>query len=206
MSRPTRVSRNRPTERVGSRYRAMINDARKQAEQVAGRVRDGKKPVKTLSKLGIELTAVSHRAASGVLRKQTRLIEHQIDALAGRLHAAARAGSIGDLVRGQIRLVPENASRLVEDTRQTFSVVAEAGGEVRELVAGTVAELRGAKSNKASTAKRRKPAGSGVGKKASRSAGKAAKTKAAGKAASKKAPKRQRPTKIAAAGERASAA
>ena len=81
-----------------------------------------------------------------MLRSQTRLIEHQIDAFAGRLHAAARATSVRGLVRDQIRLIPENASRLIEDTRQTLSAVASAGGEVRSVVTSAVSDMRRADS------------------------------------------------------------
>jgi len=158
------------------RYLHLVNAARSQTEQAAGKVRDGKKPVQTLSKLGLELSSISHRATSRVLKNQTRMVENQIDALAGRLHTAARAGSIRDLVRSQIRLIPQDASRFVEDTRQTFSVVAEAGSEVRNLFAGTLADLRG------KSAAGKKPAG----KKAKPAARKKAKAKPA-KVARKKA-------------------
>jgi phasin family protein len=169
------------TERARGRYASIVHGARSQTEQAASLIRGGKKPVKTLSRLGVELTSISHRATSKVLKNQARLIENQIDALAGRLHSAARAGNLRDLVRDQIRLIPQNASQFVEDTRQTFTVVAEAGSEVRELVVGTVSELRGSKAPKVTP----KKAAKRVASRKSPAKKKAAKKKVAKKATAK---------------------
>ena len=134
---------NRIAEQARSRYVAMLDAARNQTEQAAGVIRNGKKPVKTLSRFGVKLTDVSHRATARVVKQQAVMVEHQIDALATGLRAAANADGLGDLVRGQFRRIPATASQLLTDGRATLSIVAEAGGEVRQLVAGTVAELRG---------------------------------------------------------------
>lgn len=173
------VSADRIADRARGRYMSFLHGARSQTEQAAGRVRKGKKPVQTLSKLGVELSSISHRATTKVVKNQTRMIENQIDAFAGRLHSAARADSLRGLVRDQIRLIPANASQFVEDTRQTFSVVAEAGSEMRELFAGTVAELRGSRSKTA------KPAAKKAKKRATRKAPKKAAKKTAKKTAKK---------------------
>lgn len=152
MNHRTDSTVDRIADRARDRYQSLINDARSQTVQAAGRVRETKRPVQKLSSLGIELSNISHRATRNVLRSQTRLVEHQLDALAGRLHAAARATSIRDLVRGQIRLIPENASRLIEDTRQTLSAVASAGGEVRNVVSDAVVQIRRSDEPKAAAA------------------------------------------------------
>ena len=134
---------NRITDQARDRYAAWLKSARNQTEQVAGQVRKGKRPVKTLSQLGIRLTGLSHRTTTKVLKQQTRLVEHQIDALAGRIRSAAHAESVRELVRVQVQLIPENASQFVTDTRAALSIVADAGTEVREILGGTISELRG---------------------------------------------------------------
>ena len=134
---------NRIANQARGRYETWLDSARRQTIGAAGRVRDGKKPVKTLSSLGVKLSGVSHRTTSKVLKQQARMVEHQLDAFARRLKSAAEADNVRDLVRTQLRLIPENASQIVTDTRDTLSIVAGAGTEVRELIAGTVAELRG---------------------------------------------------------------
>ena len=124
------------------RFFSILKGARKQTENAAGVVSKGKQPVKTVSRLGLKLTAVSHKTADKVLKQQTRMVENQIDAVASRLHAAATANDLRDLVSTQLRLIPENASRLVNDARTTLGIVASAGQQAGKLVKSTVAELR----------------------------------------------------------------
>lgn len=124
------------------RFFNILKGARRQTENAAGAVTKGKLPVKTVSKLGLKLTAVSHRTADKVLKQQTRMVENQIDAIASRLHAAATANDLRDLVGTQLRLIPVNASRFVSDARATLGIVASAGQEAGKLVKSTVAELR----------------------------------------------------------------
>ena len=190
---------DRLADKARGRIESIVSGARQQTEQAAGRVKKGKKPVKTLSRMGQELSSISHRATTKVVKSQTRLIENQLDAFAGRLNTAANATSVRGLVTDQIRLFPENAAQLVEDSRNTIAAVAEAGGEVRQLFAGTLSELRGARttSQKKAPAKpaAKKAARKTAKKKVSKKATPAAKTvkkaadKAADTAATKEAPK-----------------
>lgn len=134
---------DRLTDRARHQYQRVIGGARSQTVEAANRVQDGKKPVRKLSRLGVDLTSISHRATADVLKSQAKMVENQIDALAGRLHAAARAPSLKELIRGQIQLVPANAARFVEDTRATLSVVKSAGGDVKEVLTEAARDLRG---------------------------------------------------------------
>ena len=134
---------SRIAEQARGRYFALLKGARSQTENAAGRVSKGKGPVKTVSKMSLKLTAVTHRTADKVLKQQTRMVENQIDAVASRLKAAASATGVRDLVRAQIILIPENASRFASDARETLSIVTSAGQEVGKVLKGTVAELRG---------------------------------------------------------------
>ncbi len=136
-------SMSRIAEKARARFQSVIKNARSQTEKAADRVVDGKKPVKTLSKLSLKLTAVSYRTTDKVLKQQTKMIEHQIDAFAGRLSAAAEASNIRNLVTTQIRMIPENASLFVNDTRDALGIVAGAGAEVGKLLKGTALELKG---------------------------------------------------------------
>ena len=136
-------SMSRIAEQARGRYEELIAGAQKRASEAASRVNRGKKPVKTVSKLGLKLTAVSHRTADKVLKQNTKLVENQIDAFADRLEAAASASNVRDLVGTQIRLIPENAARFVGDARDALKIVTSAGGEVKDLFRGTFDELRG---------------------------------------------------------------
>ncbi len=134
---------SRIAEQARGRYFALLNGARSQTESVAGRVSKGKGPVKTVSKMGLKLTAVTHRTADKVLKQQTKMVENQIDAIATRLHAAATATDVRGLVSTQFKLIPVNASQFASDARDTISIVTSAGQEFGKLLKGTVAELRG---------------------------------------------------------------
>jgi hypothetical protein len=148
---------SRIAEKARGRYQAILTNARSRTEKAAGRVTQGKKPVKTFSKLGLKLTATSHRTADKVLKQQTKMVEHQIDAFAGRLAAAAEANGVRDLLKTQFRMIPENAALLVNDTRAALGIFVGAGAEVGSLIKDTAAELRGRKPA-AAKAKAKTPA------------------------------------------------
>ena len=126
--------------------------------------------------------AVSHRTADNVLKQQAKLLENQIDAFAGRLSTAADATDVQDLVKTQFRMIPENASLFLTDARNALGIVAGAGTEVRDLLKGTVAELRGSKKTAAGktatprkkTAKKKIRAGKKTAARSAREARKAA--------------------------------
>jgi len=136
---------SRIAEQARGRYNKALTAARTRTEKAANRVSQSKKPVNTLSKLSLKLTAVSHRTADKVLKQQKKLLENQIDAFAVRLTAVAEATDVRSLVKTQIRLIPKNAALFANDARTTLSIVAKAGAEVRDLLKGTVSELRGVK-------------------------------------------------------------
>lgn len=178
---------NRIASQARLRYLAMLGSARSQTAEVAGRVKNGKKPVKTLSRLGLKLSDVSHRTTAKVVKQQSALLENQIDALATGLRQASKARSLRELLRGQVRLIPGNAATLLNDSRQTVSIVAKAGGEVRNLLVDTVSEFRGAAPAKKPTAtKRRRSTPQPAARKKTASAKKASKTKASSKKTSAK--------------------
>ena len=132
-------------QKARGRYEDAVKGARQSTEKAAGRVSKSKKPVKTISRLGLKLSSVSHRTANKLWKQQTRLVEGQIDAVAGRLKAAADAEDLRDLLKTQIELIPENTGRFADEARAALKIFKGAGGEIRELVKGTVAELKGEK-------------------------------------------------------------
>lgn len=149
---------SRIAEQARGRYTTALKNARSRAEKAADRVSDGKKPIKTLSRLSLKLTAVTHRTADKVLKQQTKMLEHQIDAFADRLTAAAEARDIRSLVKTQFRLFPKNAALFISDARSALGIVAGAGAEARDLLQGTVQEFRGTRKTAAKKAPVKKTA------------------------------------------------
>ena len=137
------------------RYDALLANARRSTQQAAGRVRRGKKPLKIVTRLGLKLTAVTHRTADKVLKQNTKLVEHQIDALARGLKEAAGASDLRELIAKPVRLIPENASQIATDAREALHIIASAGGEVGQILRGTADELRGKTAPVARTTQRK---------------------------------------------------
>lgn len=76
------ASIDRIRHRARGRYRQLLDSARSRTEQAAGRIGGGKKPLHTLSNLGIKLSGVSHRTTDTLLKHNTRLLENQLDVIA----------------------------------------------------------------------------------------------------------------------------
>lgn len=148
-------------ERARTRYGNAISAARKSTEKAAGRVSKGKKPVKAVSRLGVRLSGVSYRTANKLWKRQTKLVESQIDALAGHLKAAAAAPDLRNLVETQMSLIPQNANRFKDEARAAFGIFKGAGSEIRDLVKGAVVEFRGKKPAAKKAATTKKPAVAG---------------------------------------------
>ncbi len=143
-------------DKARGRYEDTISAARKGTEKAAGRVSKGKRPVKAISRFGVKLSGVSHRTVNKLWKRQTKLVEDQIDGLANRLKVAANADDLRNLVKTQIDLIPENASRIKTEAREAFDIVKGAGSEIRDIMKVTVGELRDGKpaSRKAPAAKK----------------------------------------------------
>jgi hypothetical protein len=145
-------------ERARDRYEDAVKAARRGTGKAAGRVTRGKKPVKTISRVGVKLSGVSHRTANKIWKRQTKLVEDQFDAVAGHLRAAAHAEDFRGLVRSQIDLIPDHTDRVKNEAREVFQIVRGAGGEIREIVKSAVDELRGVKPVARKAPARKKPA------------------------------------------------
>lgn len=154
----TENSINDIADKARGRYEDALRGVRRRTEKAAGRVSKGKKPVQSISRLGVKISGVSHRTTNKLWKQQTKLLEKQFDAVAGRLKAAAGAENLRDLLETQMRLFPENAARFADEAREALIIVRGAGGEIRELVQDTVAELKGQKPATGKSAARKAPA------------------------------------------------
>ncbi len=149
------------SKRARARYADLLANARQTTQKAAGTVKKGKGPVKSVSKLGLKVTAITHRTADKLLKQQTKLVEKQIDAFAGGLRAAADAADVRSLLRSQVEMVPAGAARLVDNARESLRIIGIGGSEIGSVAKETVAELRGIRSTakkaaaKSTTAKKK---------------------------------------------------
>lgn len=133
---------NRISAGARGSVQAVIDGARARSQYAAKTVANTKKPLNTLSGLGLKLSAVSHRTTDRVVKQQTQLAANQLDVIAARLESAAGATCLRDLVRKQLSITPEQMKRFGRDTRGSLAIIVEGGSEVREVVKGTLQSLR----------------------------------------------------------------
>lgn len=185
---------NRISAGARGSMRAVIDGARARSQYAAKTVKNTKKPLNTLSGLGLKLSAVSHRTTDRVMKQQTQLAANQLDVIAARLESAAGATCMRDLVKKQLRMTPEQLQRFGRDTRDALSIVVEGGSEAREVVKGTLQSLRrqDVKPRSKATRKKRTPAKTARSTAATRKAAATRKTAATRTVAKKTAKKRTR--------------
>ncbi|MGB5247049.1 MAG: hypothetical protein WBM54_06290 [Woeseia sp.] len=133
---------NRISSGARGSVRAVIDGARARSQYVAKTVVNTKKPLNTLSGLGLKLSAVSHRTTDRMVKQQTQMAANQLDVVAARFESAAGATCLRDLVKKQIKMTPAQIKRLGRDTRSSLAIIVEAGSEAGEVVKGTFKSLR----------------------------------------------------------------
>jgi len=174
MNNQIEQSFDRLTSGARTSMQTLINTARNRGEQAAGRVRNGKKPLGTLSGLGLKLSAVSHRTTDRVLKQNTTLAANQLDVIADRFNSAANASCLRDLVKKQLRMTPEQVARFGSDAKDAISIVVKGGAEARDVVRASISEFgRPVKARKAPARKapaRKKATRKTVAKKAAKAA------------------------------------
>jgi hypothetical protein len=178
-------SLNRIAASAEGRMRAIVDGARQGSKRAASGIEKGKKPLKTLSGLGLKLSAVSHQTTDRVLKQQTQLAANQLDAIARRFESAAKATCLRDLVKKQIQLTPEQFASLSRDTRASLGILVDAGADARDILGGTFNELK--KAGKSRTAAASKTAKKTAKKAKAKVARKASSAKTAGKKTVRKA-------------------
>ncbi|MEQ8207867.1 MAG: hypothetical protein RIA65_16950 [Woeseia sp.] len=156
MNQPIEQSMDRISNAAESGLQSLVSGARQRSKRAAQSVAAGKKPLQTLTGLGLKLSAVSHQTTDRILKQQTALAANQLDMIAMRFESAADASCLRDLVKKQIRLTPEQLSRLGRDTKTSLGIVMNAGSEARDVVTGTIKSLR--KPRKATKSPARKAA------------------------------------------------
>lgn len=146
------------------------------------------RPVQTLTKSGLRLNKISHNSIAKLVDHQSDMVKGALGATSKRLHVAANAASVKQLVDDQVKLMPASRKRLVGDVRETIEVLTEVRGDVTELVRDTLEEMqRQGKSAAAKGTKRARKTTGAAKKKATRAASTARKKVAKKTATAKRA-------------------
>jgi len=133
---------NRAAEDARGRAESVISAAQDGVERAGDWVTKGKTPVRRISDMTLRLANISHKTTEKLVKHQTKTVESTLDAAGARLKAAARAESLGALVKTQANLVPATTSRVVDNVRGTVTIFGDAAEDVGEVVKSTVTDFR----------------------------------------------------------------
>jgi len=133
---------NRAAEDARGRAESVISAAQDGVERAGDWVTKGKTPVRRISDMTLRLANISHKTTEKLVKHQTKTVESTLDAAGARLKAAARAESLGALVKTQANLIPATTSRVVDNVRGTVTIFGDAAEDVGEVVKTTVTDFR----------------------------------------------------------------
>ena len=118
-----------------------VRVARDAALRSARRIRSLKDPVRTLSRSGVKLTAISHGTAQSLIELQEQIVTSTLTEAAARLERAARTEDVMALVRDQGKVLQAARERIVNDIAQAVAIFKDAGGDVRKVATQTYAKV-----------------------------------------------------------------
>ena len=127
--------------RVNDARRTSVASARGAVRNSAETIKQLRSPVQTVSRSGIKLTAVTQTLSQNLIELQTEIVGAAMSDAAQRLERAAGASSLGELVRGQVELLPATRKRLVHDTRRSVELFRDAGRELRTVATQTYRQI-----------------------------------------------------------------
>ncbi len=146
-------------EKARAQAEEVLASAQGRVEQASDWVADRKQPVRKVTDMGLKLSAISHRTTDKLLKQQANVVEGEVDAMADYLKSIAEADDLRGLVREQFSVFPRFTRRALDNTRQTFTILREAGSDVGGIVRTAVTDIRTAPAAKRAKSAVKKAAG-----------------------------------------------
>ena len=131
-----------------------LSSSRDLAVNGAHLVAKGRKPLHLVTESGLRLNTISHKSIARLMNVQAEMIEGTLVGTAKRLETAAKAHSVRELLNEQVALIPATRERLTGDARKMMDVITDTGGDIKELVSGTVSALSDSGKTAAKTTRR----------------------------------------------------
>ncbi|MEL7447698.1 MAG: phasin family protein [Pseudomonadota bacterium] len=100
------------------------------------------RPVDLAVKTSLKLNEITHKSLASLVKQQASMIEGTVDAASKRLHVAADADNLRDLVNDQLAMFPATRDRLAKDARNTVAVFTETREELTDLVRSVMEQAR----------------------------------------------------------------
>lgn len=120
-----------------------VQVARDAAVKSAERIKSLKDPIRTLSRSGVKLTAISQGTAQSLIELQAQIVTSALTEAAEQLERAARADNVMNLVRDQADVLRATRERIVTDISQAVAIFKDAGGDLRKVATQTYAKVAG---------------------------------------------------------------
>lgn len=118
-----------------------VRSARAAAQDSAESLKSFKNPVRRIARSGVRISAVSQTAVQELIELQSDMLTAAISEVALRLERASRAGSVVELVRDQVEMLPATRARFADDAGRAAQIVATAGRELRGVARQTYARV-----------------------------------------------------------------
>ena len=100
------------------------------------------RPVDLAVETSLKLNEITHKSVARFVKQQARMIEGTVDAASKRLHVAADASNLRNLVNDQLAMFPATRDRLTKDARNTVAVFTETREELTDLVRSVMEQAR----------------------------------------------------------------
>lgn len=130
-----------------------VKAARAATAKSAARIKALNPRIRTMSRSGVKLTAISQATAERLIQLQEQLVTSALTDAATQLERAARADDVRSLVKDQAAVLRATRERIVSDISEAVSILKDAGGDVRKVATHTYESMTGKTAPKAAKAK-----------------------------------------------------
>jgi hypothetical protein len=146
------------TELLANLSRSRVAAARSAARQSAARIKELNGRVRVLARSGVRLTAVSQGAAQGLIELHADIVNSALTEAAAQIERMAYTESVRDLARMQADVLQAARQRIVDDMARAMTILKDAAGDARKVVAKSEAPAKAAPKKKAPAGRKAKVA------------------------------------------------
>ena len=118
--------------------KSRVAAARSAARQSAARIKELNGRVRALARSGVRLTAVSQGAAQGLIELHAEIVDTALTEAAAQIERMAYTESVRDLARMQTDVLQAARQRIVDDIARAVTILKDAAGDARKVVAPAV--------------------------------------------------------------------
>ena len=130
-------------DRAGKLGERPVKAVRRATARSAERIKALRAPIRTVSRSGVKLTAISQSTAERLIEWQAQIVTSALTDAATQLERAAKAASARDILRDQADVLRATRERIVSDITEAVTILKDAGSETRKVATHTYASVTG---------------------------------------------------------------